>query len=86
MLVTLTPRDGDAEEQRFTLRLKDVSKMITIPTGQFNQRFDTPVHHPGGARVVIEQQERKLKVRPKRNLLARLIDVRTTDTKVVEDN
>jgi hypothetical protein len=84
--VTLTPRAGGAEEQRFTLRLNDVSTMITIPTGQLNQRFDTPVRQPGGARVVIEQQERKLKVRPKRNLLARLIDVRTTDTKVVEDN
>jgi hypothetical protein len=60
--------------------------MITIPTGQFNQRVDTPVCHPGGARVVIKQQEKKLKVRLKRSLLARLTTVRTTDTKVVEDN
>jgi hypothetical protein len=84
--VTLTPRAGDAEEQRFTLRPEDVSKMITIPTGQFNQRKDTPVHHPGGARVVIEQQEKKLKMWPEGSLLAHLVDIRTTDTKVVEDN
>jgi hypothetical protein len=86
MLVTLTPRAGDAEEQRFTLRPNDVSKMITIPTEQFNQRFNTPAHHQGGARVVMEQQERKLKMWPEGSLLAHLIDVRTTDTKVVEDN
>jgi hypothetical protein len=86
MLVTLTPRAGGAEEQRFTLRPNDVSTMITIPTGQFNQRFDTPVHHPGGARVVMGQQEKKLKVRPEESHLARLIDVWISDTKVVEDN
>jgi hypothetical protein len=39
MLVTLTPRAGGSEEQRFTLRPNDVSIMITISTGQFNQRF-----------------------------------------------
>ena len=60
MRETLTPRAGGAEEQRFTLRPNDVSTMITIPTGQFNQRFDVPVHHPGRAGVVLGQQGRKL--------------------------
>jgi hypothetical protein len=56
MRETLTPQAGGAEEQRFTLRPKDVSTMVTIPAGQFSQRFDKPVHHPGGAGVVIGQQ------------------------------
>jgi hypothetical protein len=46
---TLTPRAGDTEEPRFTLRPKDMSKLIAIPTGQFNPRFDELVDHPGGA-------------------------------------
>ena len=49
---TMTPRAGDTEEPRFTLRPKDMSELIAIPTGQFNQRFDQPVNHPGGARVL----------------------------------
>jgi hypothetical protein len=40
---TLTPRGGDTEEPRFTLRPKDVSELIAIPAGQFNQHFDEPV-------------------------------------------
>jgi hypothetical protein len=47
---TLTPRAGGAEEQRFTLRPKDVSTIITVPAGQFNQRFDKLVHHPSRER------------------------------------
>jgi hypothetical protein len=30
---TLTPRRGDTEEPQFTLRPKDVSELIAIPTG-----------------------------------------------------
>jgi hypothetical protein len=82
MFVTLTPRAGGAEEQRFTLRPNDVSTMITISTGQFNQRFGPPVHHPGGARVVVGQQEKKLKVRPKDSHPSRMVH----DTKVIGDN
>ena len=82
MFVTLTPRAGGAEEQRFTLRPNDVSTMITISTGQFNQRFGPPVHHPGGARVVVGQQEKKLRVRPKDNHPSRMVH----DTKVIGDN
>ena len=83
---TLTPRAGDTEEPRFTLRPKDVSELIAIPAGQFNQRFDEPVNHPGGAGVVIGQQGKKLKVQTERGHLPRLMDVRITDKKVVEDN
>ena len=83
---TLTPRRGDTEEPRFTLRPKDVSELIAIPAGQFNQHFDVPVHHPGGAGVVIGQQGKKLKVQTERGHLPRLMDVRITDKKVVEDN
>ena len=85
MLVTLTPRVGDMEEQRFTLRPNDVSTTITIPTGQYNQRFDTPVRHPGGARAVTKQQGADFKMRPARGQIACLMNERT-DTKVVEDN
>ena len=86
MRETLTPQARGAEEQRFMLRPKDVSTMITIPAGQFNQRFDKPVHHPGGAGVVIGQQGKKLKVQSERSHLTRLMDVRITDTKFVEDD
>jgi hypothetical protein len=82
MFVTLTPRAGGAEEQRFTLRPNDVSTMITISTGQFNQRFEPPVHHPGGARVVVGQQDKKLKVRPKDSHPSRMVH----GTKVIGDN
>ena len=44
---TLTPRAGDTEEPRFTLRPKDMSELIAIPTGQFNPRFNELVDPPG---------------------------------------
>jgi hypothetical protein len=83
---TLTPRAGDTEEPRFTLRPKDVSELIAIPTGQFNPRFDELVDHPGGAGAVIGKQGKKLKVQTRRRHLPRLMDIRITKTKVVEDN
>jgi hypothetical protein len=86
MRETLTPRAGDTEEPRFTLCPKDVSALITIPAGQFNQRFDKPVNHPGGARVVIGQQGKRLKVQSGKGHLTRSMDMRITDTKVIEDN
>ena len=46
---TLTPQAGDTGEPRFTLRLKDMSKLVAIPTGQSNPRFKKLVDHPGRA-------------------------------------
>jgi hypothetical protein len=83
---TLTPRRGDTEEPQFTLRPKDVSELIAVPTGQFNQRFDVPVHHPGGAGVVLGQQGRKLKMQSKRGHLPRFMDVQIANKKIVEEN
>ena len=69
---TLTPRAGDTEEPRFTLRPKDLSDLIANPTGQFNQHFNDLVDHPGGAGVVTGQQEKKLRVQTGRRHLPRL--------------
>jgi hypothetical protein len=82
----LTPRAGDTEEPRFTLRPKDVSELIAIPAGQFNQHFDAHVHHPGGAGVVIGQQGKKFKVQTKRGHRPCLMDVRIANEKAVENN
>jgi hypothetical protein len=83
---TLTPRAGDTEEPRFMFRPKDMSELIAIPTGQFNPCFDELVDHPGGAGAVIGKQGKKLKVQTRRRHLPRLMDIRITETKVVEDN
>jgi hypothetical protein len=86
MRETLTPRAGDREEPRFTLRPKDMSELIAIPTGQFNPRFDELVDHPGGAGAVIGKQGKKLKVQTGRRYLPRLMDIRITGMQVAEDN
>ena len=83
---TLTPGAGDTEEPQFKLRPRDVSELFAIPTGQFNQRFDQPVNHPGGARVVTKQQEKKLEMQTKQRQLPRLMDIRITGMEVVVDS
>ena len=83
---TLTPRAGDTEEPRFTLRPKDMSKLIAIPTGQANPCFEELVDHPGGAGTVIGKQGKKHKVQAGGRYLPRLMDIRITGVQVVEDN
>jgi hypothetical protein len=73
MCEALTPQEGGTEERQFKLSPTEVSTMmITIPTEQFNQRFDETVHHPGGAGVDAEEKGKEPSAQFEKGHLAHL--------------
>ena len=81
-----TPGANDTEGPQLQLRPKDASDLLATPTGQFNQRFNHPVDHLGGAKRVTKQQEQKLRTPTRKHQIPRLMDIRVTRTSVVGGN
>ena len=78
---TLTRRAGDTGELRVVLCPKDMSRLVAIPTGQFNPGF-THVGHPGGAGTVMGQQKKKRKTQAGGHHIPSLVDVQVTGVNI----